>query len=96
MKKIYAIYLSEDGLFYQAYSNKKALFNAIINGLQNYEHCRTIETYVRKNGDFKCVDKTFTYANLVKDLNVSDSCILSDGKGGYGTIRIETLELVSK
>jgi hypothetical protein len=96
MKTIYAIYLSEDGLWYEAYSNKKALWNAIETGLQGYEHCRVIETFTRKNGLLVPIDRPFTYPNLVKALKYSDGFNITDGKFGYGSMRVESIQLRSK
>ena len=96
MKTIYTIYLSEDGLWYEAYSNKKALWNAIETGLQTYEHCRVIETYTRKNGLLEPINRQFTYPNLVKALKQSDRFYITDGRGGYGSMRVESLQLQSK
>lgn len=98
MKIIYSIYLSEDGLHYKAYSNKKALFNAIESGtdLQNYNTCRTIETFTRKNGNLKFINKPFNYSNLVKALSTSDTVSITDGGFNSDTISIQAIQLLSK
>ena len=98
MKIIYTIYLSEDGLFNEAYSNKKALFNAIESNtdLQTYNDCRTIETFIRKDGDLKFVNKPFNYSNLVKALNTSDHININDGSFNSSVIRIQAIQLLSK
>lgn len=98
MKIIYTIYLSEDGLHYKSYSNKKALFNAIQSDtdLQTYNNCRSIETFIRKNGDLKFVNKPFNYSNLVKALNTSDNVSLTDESFNSDRIVIQAIQLLSK
>jgi hypothetical protein len=95
MKIIYTIYLSEDGLHHKAYSNKKALCTAI-SEISNYQECRTIDTFTRKNGDLKFISKPFNYANLVKALSITDEVSINDGSFNSSVIRIQAVELSSK
>ena len=99
MKIIYTIYLSQDGLFYKAFSNKKALFQAIENDadLKNYSDCRIINTYTRKNGELKSIPKPFNYSNLIKALSFSDEISIDNGEHyNSDVIRVQALQLLSK
>ena len=88
MKTIYSVYLSEDGLWKEAFSNKKALYNFIEISLQGYENCRYISLF----------DKSLplTYNNLLKAFNKYGQFEINDGKYGSEFIRIQELNLLSK
>lgn len=96
MKTIYTIYLGHDGLWCEAYSNKKALWSAIENGFESYENCRTIELCVQKNGEYKMVDLKFNYTNLVKALKTQDEFSITDGSYSKDRISVKALSLLSK
>jgi hypothetical protein len=96
MKTIYTIHLNHDGLWFEAYSNKKALWSAIETSLESYENCRTIEICVQKKGEYKMVDLPFNYANLVRAFKNQDEFSITDGSYGGDKISIKTLYLKSK
>ena len=87
MKLIHCIHLSEDGLW-ACYSNTKALLNGIYS-LPAYKDCRVIDS-------LDGIEKPLNYANLLKELD--KYTIVNITNGGYegGTIRIESLKLISK
>ena len=100
--KIYSVYLSEDGLMSQVYTNIKALYNGILE--HGYEAktimIRSRETNESAHYGGRFTEVKFTYANLVKGLRES-----SDGGKLYerltiickgGDMRIYEHEIVSK
>ena len=88
MKTIYTIYLSEDGLWHEAFSNKKALYDFINNIHMGYKECRSIGLYKQ--------DLPFNYNNLLKALKSYSQFELNDGNKRQEFIRIQSITLLSK
>lgn len=91
-KFLFALELSEDGLWHEVYTNIKSLYNGIVKTGYN---CTIIEGYENE----KLYEVPFTYNNLVKEVRKNQernrvcSCTVSNG---HSQITVSELVMKSK